>query len=414
MIKEIELEKGVKLIAGENIVNNCTYVSLTFAGGYASEKYFELAHLVEHIFLGFDYLVDGKIQPNKYMGNMRADARTKDDRVEFTFCVTSEEELKEKLDVLIHCFNDVVITKEDLEKEKITIFDELYQDGSTLEYIEKVKNTFKKLKVKDVQDYIKTNFNANNLTICTIGKLGEGVLIEDLNNLIFSLPQGKRISVPSGIGKQRCEIGASQTDNKIAQKVKVCYLTDLNITGDKERILYDLLRFYLDNFRVGIKKILRREKRLVYRTQVFGTSYKNADLIVTAYSKEENLEQVIEETEKYISTLAANGLKERDLEFIKQVRIDFLKSRPIHITENIIRDIFDDYSKTQNSKIDKQILSKFIDENKESFDNYNPKDVETMIKDISSVNLHEFNEFVKNFFKNAEIVAKIDGNQKDL
>lgn len=32
MIKEIELNKGVKLIAGDNIVNRCTYVTLVFVG----------------------------------------------------------------------------------------------------------------------------------------------------------------------------------------------------------------------------------------------------------------------------------------------------------------------------------------------------------------------------------------------
>ena len=53
MIKEIPLNKGVKLITGANLVNGCTYVSLSFVGGYSSEKMLELSHLSEHIYFGY-------------------------------------------------------------------------------------------------------------------------------------------------------------------------------------------------------------------------------------------------------------------------------------------------------------------------------------------------------------------------
>lgn len=40
MIKEIELNKGVKFIFGENIVNRCSYVTLVFVGGSSKAKVF--------------------------------------------------------------------------------------------------------------------------------------------------------------------------------------------------------------------------------------------------------------------------------------------------------------------------------------------------------------------------------------
>ena len=55
MIKEIELNKGVKLIAGDNIVNRCTYVTLVFVGVSSKQKYLEQAHLVEHIISTFKF-----------------------------------------------------------------------------------------------------------------------------------------------------------------------------------------------------------------------------------------------------------------------------------------------------------------------------------------------------------------------
>lgn len=40
MIKEIELNKGVKVIAGDNIVNRCSYVTFVFVGGSSKAKEF--------------------------------------------------------------------------------------------------------------------------------------------------------------------------------------------------------------------------------------------------------------------------------------------------------------------------------------------------------------------------------------
>ena len=410
MIKEIELEKGVKLIAGENIVNNCTYVSLTFAGGYSIDKKYEISHFVEHILMGFDYMVDGKIQPNEFMGCMRADARTRNHHVEFTFCVTDEAELKQKLEVLKHCFNDVVITKESLEREKVTIIDEHYQEGYSPEDLEYIERRYKKIMPNDIRAHIKNNFTADNLTICTIGKLDEDVLITMFNDFVSSLRlTGNRNTLPPNFSGEIQDVSIGTIKPK-CNNLKIVYTTKMTFNSKKARRMVELLYSLLQNYRIGIRKQLRHEKRLIYRSSVPEISY-GKQLEITIYCREKNIEAVIEETEKYINSLASNGLTQKDFDLVKLTRIDFLKSRPIHLRADTVRKVLNDFVTNRNSTADLEIQQEFLEIQKSGLD-YSKKTEQ--IDMISSITKEEFNEFIKNFFKNAEISVKIDGNQKDL
>ena len=50
MIKEIELNKGVKFIFGENIVNRCSYVTFVFVVGASKAKEFPVKiHIYEDL-----------------------------------------------------------------------------------------------------------------------------------------------------------------------------------------------------------------------------------------------------------------------------------------------------------------------------------------------------------------------------
>lgn len=89
MIKETELNKGVKFIFGENIVNRCSYVTLVFVGGSSKQKYLEQAHLVEHIISIFKYKINGEIKQNSLLGSSKADARTQNDNMSFSFAFTN-------------------------------------------------------------------------------------------------------------------------------------------------------------------------------------------------------------------------------------------------------------------------------------------------------------------------------------
>ena len=87
MIQDIRLSHGVRLIAGQNIVNASTYIMLKFIGGHSVQRYLELGHLCEHVVSGFDYMVGGVRSDNMYMGSKKADARIESDCMMFSFCV---------------------------------------------------------------------------------------------------------------------------------------------------------------------------------------------------------------------------------------------------------------------------------------------------------------------------------------
>ncbi len=409
MIKEIDLNRGVKLIAGGNIVNQCSYVTLVFVGGASEQKYLEQAHLVEHIISTFKYRVNEKIQLNTLLGSAKADARTQNDNMSFSFAVTNFNDLIEKLQTLSHCINDVVITKEDLEKEKQTIIDELiYADFST-EYIEKVSADFKKLTIKDIEEYIAKNLTSDNLIIYTLSNSSVDEIANCLNEFVDSL---KHTNYKNKITKEP-GIWAKDKSEHQHSEVYVTYKLNKPITTERERCLFDLLRLYAQNFRIGIKKPLRHEKRLIYRSDVYTSGVDRADLITKIYCKEDNTDAVTEEAIKYFDDLFNNGVSEENFEFIKKNYQDFLYSRPMHIPQRLVVKIGEEYLKNKNSNIDNEFQQNLINNEIESIKKYDKQKNDKIIELLNTLNVQDFNEFIKTYLQNSTFTIKIQ-NERGL
>lgn len=407
MIKEIELNKGVKFIFGENIVNRCTYVTLVFIGGASKQKYLEQAHLVEHIVSCFSYKINGKIQSNTLLGSSKADARTENSSISFSFAVTNLNDLVEKLQILSHSLNDVVITKEDLEKEKQTIIDELiYADFST-EYIEKVKNDFKKLTIVDIREYIAKNLTSDNLIIYTMSPVGTNELTNCLNNFVDSL---KHTNHKNEITKKP-GIWAKDKGDHQHSKIYIIYKLNKLIKTEKESCLFDLFWLYVQNFRLGLKKPLRHEKRLIYRSDIYSSSVDRSDFIAKIYSKDDNADIVTEEALAYFEDLFNNGVTNENFEFIKKNYQDFLYARPMHVPQRMIVKIMEEYLKNKNFHIDEEMQQNLLYSENETVKKYNQQKMDEMINFISTISVEEFNEFIKLHFSSSECTIKIENDQ---
>lgn len=407
MIKEIELNKGVKVIAGDNIVNRCSYVTFVFVGGSSKQKYLEQAHLVEHIISIFKYKINGEIKQNSLLGSSKADARTQNDNMSFSFAVTNLSDLVEKLQILSYSINDVIITKEDLEKEKQTIIDELiYADFST-EYIEKVKNDFKKLTIENIREYIAKNLTSDNLIIYTLSPANANELTNCLNNFVDSLKQTNhknKITKKPGIwAKDKGEHQHSE--------IYLTYKLNKPIKTEKEQCLFDLFWLYVQNFRLGIKKPLRHEKRLVYRADVNTSSADRSDLVAKIYCKDDNTDVVIEEALAYFEDLFNNGVTNENFEFIKKNYQDFLFSRPMHVPQRMVVKISEEYLKNKNFHIDEEMQQNLLDSENETVKKYNKQKTDEMINFLSTISLEEFNEFIKSHLLGSNCDIKIENNQ---
>lgn len=412
MIQDIRLSHGVRLIAGQNIVNASTYIMLKFIGGHSVQRYLELGHLCEHVVSGFDYMVGGVRSDNMYMGSKKADARIESDCMMFSFCVNSPEDLDEKLDTLTHCINDVIIDDDELEKEKITIIDELIQGRSSSEYIDKVERDFKKITVADIRDYIDTNLTSDNLLIYTIGNIDIENMSKILDSFVCRLRHTGRKNTPNLDFKG--EWYGDKAYGEEPSVVNISLLPSGKLANKKDRYLFDLLLLYLGNFRMGIKRSLRHEKRLCYRTAVSTSGLDQADIQTQIVCKDDNVEQVLCESEQYFDTLFSNGVSEAEFELVKDNKHDYLLARPLHIPIRELRKIGDEYISTADPQIDEKIERDLLANNREAVESHDQKQIDEMIKYVATLKYTDFNAFMKKYFLSATCLTQIESGQGKL
>ena len=132
----------------------------------------------------------------------------------------------------------------------------------------------------------------------------------------------------------------------------------------------------------------------------------NRDKIVTAvYCKKVDAKQVQTEICSYYENLFTFGIGKQEFEIIKAARIDFLLSRPIHLTAKLLRDIGDKYLAENNAYADEEIQQEFVRIEKDKITRFDPKQVKNQIKVIKSLNYKQFNNYLQ-FFKGCELVFR--------
>ena len=405
MIQTIELEKNVQLLLGKNIINPCTYVSLVFTGGHSVEKYLEQAHLAEHIVSGFDYKINGEKSANLFLGSKKADARVERNCMMFSFCINSINELRDEFNILSHCLNDIVISDEELQREKITILDELIQADISDEYVQRVKKDFEKITAKDIYEYILNNLTADNLKIYVLSNMDAKKLIEPFNEFVNRLKLTGKKNVINSNQKQTNRGSVAGDCSHI--EIVLSLNTKKPLKSKIDKFLFDLLLLYANNFRYGIKLPLRHKNRLVYRTDIASNGFEAGDLILTIKCKDENAEQVIELSKQYFDNLFHNGISYQEFEFIKQCKLDFLKSRPFHIPQPKIKKLITEYEESQDRAIDEAIQKDLLSENQQSVKEFDNNKIEKAINDIQTLKAEEFNKFIREYFENADIKISI-------
>ena len=395
---------------------------LSFKGGHSTENKLELSHLCEHVLLGFNYSLNGQEKPNLYMGKMQADARTKEDLMEFTFCVLDCNELNEKIQILKNAINSVIIPKQALEKEKKTILDELFQSGTDAEYVGEVKKQFKNLTPQDIYNYIKDNLTADNLSILVLGDLEKKKTINIFNEFISSIPEKGKTFVQSPQmaelskrlnlkGMRNLAGGLRPRQSHAGVTVRAIFNQNTSTQTENEKMMIQLLISYLDNFRLGIKKVLREDKRLVYRT---GAWNEEDSFGVKAVCREENAEQVKILMQEYLKSLYESGISLNDFETIKREKQRYFLSRPIRILEYVQRNILDEYLKTNNQHLDETYQLAFLEGNQVDKNKSVINQADKNIKTLSQIKYSEFCDFIKQFLQTTEFSTKSNAQTKNV
>lgn len=412
MISKIKLGSNSNLYLGENNINKASYINVMFLGGRAVQKCPQLAHLCEHILIGFDRIVQGKLKKCEYMGSMKADARTQDTFLEFHFITQDIEQLRDKLLELSNQIKYVNITQSALDREKRIIEEELISYGTINEQdFKEFKKSLDAITIEDCINYIRDNITANNLQIIMLNNLRKEEVVDILKKFHESLPTSNKNNKYAPQKEVSIEI-ASQDDGDVMSLANIEAVCELSTIDKKDDVKLDILNSYLQNFRVGIKRNLRHELGLVYRTTA-GIRGDNT-LFVTAKTREENLELVAEKIEEYFNNLRDNGISQEDFELVRFNRDFLMCIRPNIIGANALRKIHKDYVTIGDQDADSKILNELKQSNINAIEywtNWKNDNLVEYLDRLNKITIDEMNTFINKYLSKGHFYIDVLSEQ---
>ncbi len=402
-MQKIRLKNNVDLFLTGNRINNATYVNVSFVGGWASQSCPQLAHLCEHLIMG-NFVINNKRTANKYMGIHNADARTRFDRLEFSFSVLTLAQLKERFSTIAKMINYVDLTQDKLEKEKIIIEEELNTaDAFNRQDLNLLISSLKSITIKMVKDYMAKNFIAQNLEIGIVSNLDEKKLKRLIDNFSNSLPHAKRSNKSMKVDFSTKNSELKSTSGEIvkhsSKTTNLEFVLPLKLTK-KQELMLNLLTYFNNNFRIGIKKPLRHKSQLAYRTKS-GVLQSGNQLVysVSAMHKEENSKIVEEKLTKWFDRLADVGLTQQEFKLAKFNLEMSKKKLPGVVLPKHVRNMILDYKYNLKKNSDELMWQEVISAQKEDLQNFNAKQNDNYLKMLSRITLPEFNAFLKKILK---------------
>lgn len=402
-----KLKNNVDLYLTDNRINNATYVNVNFVGGWATQTCPQLAHLCEHLIFG-DFVIDGKKVANKFMGIHNSDARTRFDHLEFSFSVLTLAELKERFSTISKMINYVDLTPEKIEKEKLIIEEELKsQDSFNAQDLDMFIQSLHSINLKMVKDYMRKNFTAQNLEIGIATNLNVEKIKLLINNFSSSLPKSKTNNKSIKFDFKTKNIELKSLTGEIIKHQSATTTLEFNLPSKltkKQSSMLDILKYFNNNFRIGIKKPLRHKNQLAYRTQTEVTENNGKKIYsVLVLHKEENADKVSFELNKWFDRLKTSGLTKQEFKLAKfNLEMSKRKLPGIVLPVNI-RNMMLDYKYNLQQNSDEIMWKEVLEANKEDLQNFNRKQNEEYLKTLNEITLNEFNLFLKKIIDNQNL-----------
>lgn len=402
-----KLKNNVDLYLTDNRINNATYVNVNFVGGWATQTCPQLAHLCEHLIFG-DFVIDGKKVANKFMGIHNSDARTRFDHLEFSFSVLTLAQLKERFSTISKMINYVDLTPEKIEKEKLIIEEELKsQDSFNAQDLDMFIQSLHSINLKMVKDYMRKNFTAQNLEIGIVSNLNDEKIKLLIDNFSSSLPKSKTNNKSIKIDFKTKSSELKSLTGEIIKHQSETTTLEFSLSSKltkKQSIMLDILRYFNNNFRIGIKKPLRHKNQLAYRTQTEVLENNGKKVYsVSVMHKEENADKVSFELNKWFDRLTTLGLTKQEFELAK-FNLEMSKRKlPGVVLPMNIRNMMIDYKYNLMHNSDEVMWKEVLEVNKEDLQNFNSKQNEEYLKTLNEITLNEFNLFIKKILANQNL-----------
>lgn len=350
MSKIFKYESGATLIYEKNTINKITNLRITFdCGSRCDDKLNGLAHFVEHMFFTGTKDKNKQQISKEYFDFVGVNAFTNTQTIRFGGEVFSNE-LGDYLSLVSRLINDTTFSTKNVEEEKKVVLQEIVKDSDNYKHkasresaydlygedylkvgVLGTKKTVSAIKSKDVKDFVKKYFVANNCYIYVVStlpfekvkKLVEKNLISKLqidNNLIVTTYNGTVVT-----DKWKVTVKKADIDKNF---LHIAFRVNDGFNNIDKLVTAFALTNIMSNVTDGVLKTLRLEKGLVYSGYFYIDCNKESSAVVfvTELAKE-NIKEAIKTLAEYLKNLKQNGLDSELVERDKRETLFEMESK---------------------------------------------------------------------------------------
>lgn len=341
--KQINLSKGGKLYYVKNKISKSTIVKISFACGSRCDTIPGLAHFTEHMFFSGTKTMSRDEVKKKYFDFIGSNAGTTATEIIFNgniFTKEFEEYIKTVATIITEStFNQKEVDKEckivqqeiarstdkfDRSSSRLNSFNltglKHYKDYGALGTMESVA----KIKSKDIKNFVKKYFIANNMTVYVTSQLSARKVKRIIESqLVHKLPVDEKfVKLPYYVSYVKNPTFKHLEHKAIGKNyIYINFKHKHNIFDFDFRAKTSITLDMVNEFSTGLMKLLREEKSLVYNGG-FDAFIKNDKECVTTFYTEcasKNVNAVIETVAEYFDSVAKNGFSENQLKQAKRM-----------------------------------------------------------------------------------------------
>lgn len=337
MYKIFKYDNGLTLYYAKNKINKSTAVEIGFdCGSRCDGDIPGLSHFCEHMFFS-GTKTESKAEISKqYFDFINVNAFTNTKEIFFNGQIFTSE-LKNYLNMVAKLITKSTFSKKAVEDEKKVVIQEIVKDNDkyakkasqNFSYILFEKEYYKQgvlgntksvtsIQSKDVKDYVKKYFVANNCRVFICSPLS----FNKVKNLVSSC-LGDKLTTNSNLQKfDYDEYSTTETCKMNLKKVKLKknYLNiSFRLPHDKidlkEFITMGMICDIMQDLSDGVQKYLRLQNNLVYYANIYNyICQKNETLVFKTECSKENIKASIDVFCEYISKLLKEGITKENLE----------------------------------------------------------------------------------------------------
>ena len=339
--KQFNLPFGARLMYVKNKINKTTNVEISFMGGSSEEKIPGLAHFTEHMFFsGTDKLSAQEVK-KQYFNFSVANAYTNFREIIF-FGRIFTNELEKYLSTVAMMITETTFSPKAIENEKKIVIQEINasKDDNRVNFydtdLSKIfdrdlvkknvignEKSVKSIKRKDVLDFVKKYFVANNVDIYICTPLSAGKVKKIvINELLSKLKVADNFKKPKLFYFNTTDFNFYQSIYKDIGKMylSIDFKVNHNVYDLDFYLKEKLIKYMINDISYGLMKTLRQDKSLVYFADYNLTYQENASFVqLITETDKNNANQIIEAVAEYISDLNEKGFLKEQFQKAKRI-----------------------------------------------------------------------------------------------